>query len=657
MYQPVKKVFTAGLVLFAIFILLLWSGRNSLVRQYISHRLERIEKQHKLSIRYTAISMEGLSGIRIDGLTVVPAGTDTLLKAHSLQVKLALPELLLLKPQIQSLGADQLQISFIKKDSISNFDFLYRTKPSFQSPPQVVNEERDYAHRAKKTLDMLFKLLPDNASIQHLSVSYSNKGDELLIQIPSFIITDNQFTTAIRSTENGLSSEWICEGVLQDRERKIEARLHARENTKITLPFLEYRWGALIQFDTLAFTMEETAGEEGIRSLRGQTHVSGLTVYQERISPDTVLLNQGTFDWHLNVGRNYLELDSTTKVSFNKLTFHPYLKVTKEKDWRITASVDKLDFPANDLFSSLPQGLFYNLEGLETSGTLSYHFLLDVDLGQIDSLLFESSLTARNFRILNFGQTDLRKMNEPFLYTAYEHGEPVRTFELGEGNPSYRPYSAISPYLPLSIMQCEDAGFFYHNGFIPSAIRESLVQDLKERRFARGGSTISMQLVKNVFLSRNKTIARKLEEMLIVWLIESNRLTPKERMFEVYLNIVEWGPLIYGASEASHYYFGKEPSALTLSECIFLASIIPKPKYVRNCFDGLTLKPYYTDFYQLIVNRLIDRGLITPEEAAGAGPDIIISGPAKTYLQRDTISSFFENPSELLSPFPAPNEY
>lgn len=74
-----------------------------------------------------------------------------------------------------------------------------------------------------------------------------------------------------------------------------------------------------------------------------------------------------------------------------------------------------------------------------------------------------------------------------------------------------------------------------------------MIQDIKERRFARGGSTLSMQLVKNVFLSRNKTIARKLEEMLIVWLIESNHLTSKERMFEVYLNIAEWGPMIYGA--------------------------------------------------------------------------------------------------------------
>ena len=148
-------------------------------------------------------------------------------------------------------------------------------------------------------------------------------------------------------------------------------------------------------------------------------------------------------------------------------------------------------------------------------------------------------------------------MNEPFEYTVYEQGEPVRSFEIGPANPSFRPFNAVSRYLPLAIMQSEDAGFFYHNGFIPSAIRESLIQDIKERRFARGGSTLSMQLVKNVFLSRNKTIARKLEEMLIVWLIESDHLTSKERMFEVYLNIAEWGPMIYGAAEASRYYFAK----------------------------------------------------------------------------------------------------
>ena len=209
----------------------------------------------------------------------------------------------------------------------------------------------------------------------------------------------------------------------------------------------------------------------------------------------------------MNIGKNYLELDSASLINFNRLDFHPYLKTEKNQDWHIIASVNKQDFPANDLFASLPRGLFYNLEGLRADGTLSYHFLLDMDLALLDSLQLESSLTARNFRIVQYGNTDLRKMNEPFEYTAYENGEPVRTFEIGESNPSFRPFQAVSRYLPLAIMQSEDAGFFHHNGFIPSAIRESLILDLKERRFARGGSTLSMQLVKNVFLSRNKPIA------------------------------------------------------------------------------------------------------------------------------------------------------
>ena len=632
MHRPVRKVIVTGVILLTALVLLLFSVRNIFVRQYIGRKLEKIEETRRLSIRYDNIKMLGLSGIQIDGLSVIPMDADTFLRSHSFRVKLNTSALFLLKLSIKSIEADGVNISFIKKNNTSNFEFLYHSA----TPADVTvraETERNFARKAGKLFGLLFKLLPDNATLRDLSVSYLNKGDELLIEVPSLIIEDNRFVTGIRSTENGVQSEWVCEGALLDKEKKMEARLHAKENTKITLPFLNYRWGAQIQFDTLAFKLEEIQQKNDLHSVRGQAHVSGLTLHQQRISPDTVLLDRGTFDCQVNIGKNYLELDSVSQINFNQLDFHPYLKAEKDTDWHITASVNKQDFPANDLFASLPKGLFYNLEGLRATGTLSYHFLLDIDFALLDSLQLESSLTALNFQILQYGNTDLRKMNEPFEYTAYENGEPVRTFEIGEANPSFRPFFGVSRYLPLAIMQSEDAGFFYHNGFIPSAIRESLILDLKERRFARGGSTLSMQLVKNVFLSRNKTVARKLEEMLIVWLIESNRLTTKERMFEVYLNIVEWGPFIYGAAEASHFYFAKEPSALTLGECIFLASIIPKPKHVRYCFDGLQLKPYYTEFYNVIINRLVDRGLVTPEEAEGVRPeDLKITGPAKYYL-------------------------
>lgn len=647
MSQSFKRGFTVAITSLVILMAVIITGRSFLIRHYVNGKLATIQEQRHLSIQYANIYMEGLSTLCVDNLSVIPENADTFLYAANFKIKLDLPRLLLFKADVENVTADSLHIHFRKNKTGSNFDFLYKSD-TVRKAKETSDKERDYARKAEQTLNLLFKLLPKDASLQNLCISYSNTGDELMIEIPTLKIADSQFSTGIHSTENGKTSEWVCEGLLHDDKQQMEVRLYAKENTKITLPFLEYRWGAVVQFDTLALEMKGLKEEADLQTIRGKAHISGLTLHHERISPDTILLDKGILNYQLHVGKNYMELDSATQVGFNQLNFHPYIKLEKDKEWHLTASVDKRDFLANDFFTSLPTGLFSNLEGIETAGVLSYHFLLDVDFAQVDSLLFESELSGKNFHILQYGKTDLRKMNEPFLYTAYEKGEPVRTFEVGESNPSFRSFASVSRYLPLAIMQSEDAGFFNHAGFIPSAIRESLIQNMKEKRFARGGSTLSMQLVKNVFLSRHKTIARKLEEILIVWLIEGNRLTTKERMFEVYLNIVEWGPLLYGASEASHFYFAKEPSALTLSECIYMASIIPKPKYFRSCFDGSQLKPYYEDFFRVILTRLVDRELITPEEAIGVSPESVkITGAAKSYLATPADSSSYL-PDDLL---------
>ena len=108
-----------------------------------------------------------------------------------------------------------------------------------------------------------------------------------------------------------------------------------------------------------------------------------------------------------------------------------------------------------------------------------------------------------------------------------------------------------------------------------------------------------MQLVKNLYLKRQKTIARKLEEMIITWLIEENRLVSKERMYEIYLNIIEWGPLVYGAQEAARFYFDKDVADLTLAEAIFMASIVPRPKHFMYSFDpDQRLRPWLEAYYR-----------------------------------------------------------
>jgi membrane peptidoglycan carboxypeptidase len=167
--------------------------------------------------------------------------------------------------------------------------------------------------------------------------------------------------------------------------------------------------------------------------------------------------------------------------------------------------------------------------------------------------------------------------------------------------------------------------------------------NLKKGDFVRGGSTISMQMVKNVFLTRQKTIGRKIEEALIVWLIENQSISTKQRMYEVYLNIIEWGPNVYGIKDASRFYFGKDPADLNLSESIYLASIVPKPKAFKYSFDKYgNLRGSVANYYRLISGIMVRRGLISQAEYENLQPRVNLYGRA-----RDLIVTAEMPPEEL----------
>jgi len=143
-----------------------------------------------------------------------------------------------------------------------------------------------------------------------------------------------------------------------------------------------------------------------------------------------------------------------------------------------------------------------------------------------------------------------------------------------------------------------------------------------------------MQLVKNVFLESRKTVARKAQEALITWVIESNRLVPKERLLEVYLNIIEWGPGVYGITEASHFYFAKSPDALTLAESIFLASLVPHPRYYRYSVDAAgCMRPFLIPFFKVVSGYMLRREQISQDEYDRLVPDIELTGPARDLVR------------------------
>jgi monofunctional biosynthetic peptidoglycan transglycosylase len=169
---------------------------------------------------------------------------------------------------------------------------------------------------------------------------------------------------------------------------------------------------------------------------------------------------------------------------------------------------------------------------------------------------------------------------------------------------TWAPYGAISEHLKKAVLVSEDAAFFSHPGIDVHELKAALKKDWETWSFSRGGSTITMQLAKNLYLSPSKNPLRKAKEIIIAWQLE--RHLSKRRIFEIYLNVVEFGRNLYGAEAAARFYFGKSAAALDPLESATLAALLPSP---RSSGERSLLKRR-----NLILGRLAKVGYLTADE-------------------------------------------
>ncbi len=141
------------------------------------------------------------------------------------------------------------------------------------------------------------------------------------------------------------------------------------------------------------------------------------------------------------------------------------------------------------------------------------------------------------------------------------------------------PISRLPRHVTRAVIVAEDGTFYEHGGIDWFEVQESIAKNVRERRAARGASTITQQLAKNLYLSTSKTPMRKVKELIITLLLE--HFLPKQRILELYLNVIEFGRGIYGIDAAAHAYFGKSAAALSLDEAVRLAAVIPRPLRAR----------------------------------------------------------------------------
>ncbi|MEY3442331.1 MAG: hypothetical protein RLZZ519_612 [Bacteroidota bacterium] len=257
------------------------------------------------------------------------------------------------------------------------------------------------------------------------------------------------------------------------------------------------------------------------------------------------------------------------------------------------------------------------LAGIQATGSVDGHFELSAELDSLETLHIDGALTGHGIQVKQYGSANLENL------PAIAH------------SPAFFPLNQLPEYLVQAVVLSEDAGFWDHQGFDKDIIRLAMVENLEERRFVRGAGTIPMQLMRNIFLHHGKQADRKLAEVTLTWLAQSQNILSKEEELTCYLNLIEWGEdgsgtgpgdelengsgtgpgdeledglatrrgdemgkSIFGIRAAAWRYFRKAPQQLNVDEAIFLACIIPNPRHAAALLeDDGSLTPYAQEYF------------------------------------------------------------
>lgn len=210
----------------------------------------------------------------------------------------------------------------------------------------------------------------------------------------------------------------------------------------------------------------------------------------------------------------------------------------------------------------------------------------------------------------------IARLRGDFVHRVETAMGTTKQIEVSPKSPDFVPLADVPPLLVKALLLAEDTDFYGHQGVDLRELPVALAANFARGTFVRGASTIPQQLAKNLFLTRQKTVSRKLEEAALALLLDST--LGKARMLEIYLNVIEWGPGIYGLGPAAQHYFGRTPSQLTPQQMAFLVVLIPGPvKYQRSFATG-TPTPFFEEMIATLLGKLQTVGALSDKEYQAA---------------------------------------
>lgn len=308
---------------------------------------------------------------------------------------------------------------------------------------------------------------------------------------------------------------------------------------------------------------------------------------------------------HLTIGTRGIEASAQASVTGGIADPHIAINLDVPRmDLAEVLSTAGLDLPARNLgvasLSWQVEGRLLDPESLAVSGRLAF------------------SPPAE-------GVPSILRLKGDFVHRVETAQGATKEIRVSRSSPDFVPLADVPPLFLRALLLAEDTDFYGHRGVDLRELPFALATNFVRGTFARGGSTIPQQLAKNLFLTRRKTVSRKLEEAALALLLDST--LGKSRVLEIYLNVIEWGPGIYGLGPAARHYFGCAPSQLTPRQTAFLVVLIPGPVKYQRSFAAGTPTPFFEAMIATLLGKLRAVGALSEEDyqsALGAPLDLRI---------------------------------
>ena len=557
------------------------SNRQAYLDKALVKVKNKLKNDYDVNFSVDKYYFKGLTTVEFQNLLIVPQDRDTLAAMDKFAVSIRVLPILFGNIKVGAIEIENGDVSFVKNDSLSNYDFLFRKKEVKKE--EAKSESKGFADLAERLSKQFFSLIPDDLELKNFTLSYKDDKIAQRIEVPQAVMSSGKFESSVFF--NDQKAEWILAGEVDAGDQCMKVEVSSKiPDTE--LPFLRSKYGLAVSFDKLIFDLQEVKKiKKNLLEVGGVFAYENLKVNHHRLSDSTIILPQAEVEGGIQFAENYIALKEPSTIKVKDFSLSPSAKLTLKPSKQLDLAIHTGMFQAQDFFDALPQGLFQNLDGVKVEGSIAYDLDFSINMDKPDDLTFVSKIDDEDLKVISWGNANIDSLNSSFVYDAYDDTVLVKRFAVGPENPNFRRLDQIPYVLKTTVRNTEDPFFYKHNGFEQEAFKLSIATNVKEKKFKRGASTISMQLIKNVFLNRKKTLNRKFEEILLVWLMEASGSVSKDRLFEIYLNVIEWGKNVYGITEAADYYFKKKPEGLTLGESLFLSSIIPRPKTGLSSFE------------------------------------------------------------------------